>query len=141
MIAANIRFVGDAFQHSQWQQLLRDLAFTTSGFEPERAIYAAHGSTVEGISRRFVIRGDDQGYEWDFMLKQSRHWDGYLKFYAVLIGAFVIPQPILVTHNGLEFVDRTAMLEHATNAMIETFGLEELSTDGTFIDGRGILFV
>tara|TARA_R110002049_G_scaffold249194_2_gene423618 strand:- start:710 stop:1135 length:426 start_codon:yes stop_codon:yes gene_type:complete len=141
MIAANIRFIGDAFQHSQWQQLLRDLAFTTSGFDPERAIYAERGSIVLGISRRFVMRGDDQGYEWDFVIKQSRGWDGHLKFYAVLIGAFAIPQPILVTHNELEFVDRTAMLEHATKAMLETFGLEELSTDGTFVDGRGILFV
>jgi hypothetical protein len=141
MNVATIRFEGEAFHCVKWAQLLRDMGFRMSGGIHQKAIYASGGNNVVMESHGFVERKEQQGYEWQVTLKQTRRWEGAIKFHAVLLAAFVVPQNAMVTLADKVFTDREALKSHAEGAIIREFALEELIDDGVYRKGDGIQFI
>lgn len=138
---ATIRFEGEAFHWVKWNKLLLDMGFRLSGGIHQKAIYASCGTNVVMESRGFVVRKEQQGFEWQVTLKQARRWEGAVKFYAVLLAVFAVPQNAMVTLADKVFTDRDALKSHAEAAIIREFVLEELIDVGVYRKGEGIRFI
>jgi hypothetical protein len=141
MEEATIRFEGDAFHWAKWAELLRRMGFRLVGGCPERAVYACGGSSIVAESRGFVRRNDQQGHEWQVALKLTRRWEGTIKFYAVLLAAYTIPEGAVVTLSGQEFLSRDALRSHAEAAITQDYAPEELIDHGVYRMGDGVQFV
>jgi hypothetical protein len=141
MIEAHLRFDGAAFHLEQWSQLLRRMGFAIRGGAGAKASYVAGGNIVVAEDRGFVTRDDRQGYEWHVTLRQTRRWEGAVVFYAVLLAAFALPQPAVVTLAGDVVTDRTALQTHAEAALVREFTLDELVAHGVYRPGDGIRFI
>jgi hypothetical protein len=141
MEEATIRFGGEAFHWVQWAELLRHMGFRLAGGCPERAIYASEGSSLVAESCGFVSRDGGQGFEWRVGLKATRRWEGTIKFYAVLLAAYAMPERAVVALSGQTFTDREALRTYAEAAVTRDFSLEELADHGAYRKGDGVQFV
>jgi hypothetical protein len=137
MTEAKIRFEGSAFHWAKWDQLLTDCGFRVAG---RKAVYASGGSILRAEDKGFPGPDFNQGYEWQLRLEQTRHWEGTLKFYAVLLAAFSMPQPATVTLADHQFTERDALRKYAENALIEEFSIDELISNGIYQKGEGLQF-
>ena len=137
---ATIRFEGEAFHGMKWTEFLRHLGFRLSG-GPDKAVYVFGGNNVVSISCGFVMRDEKQGYEWQVELKQTRRWEGTIKFYSVLLAAFAMPQKVIVNLADQVFTDRRSLRTHAEAAILRDFSLEELTDFGVYRIGDGVQFV
>jgi len=117
------------------------MGFRVSGGIHQKAIYASCGTYVVMESHGFVMRKEQQGFEWQVTLKQTRRWEGAVKFYAVLLAVFAVPQNAVVTLEDKAFTDRETLKSHADAAIIREFVLEELIDNGAYRKGEGIRFV
>jgi hypothetical protein len=141
MEQALIRFDGEAFHWTDWSRMLRQLGFRVVGGVQEKAKYVSGGSHVVAESHGFVRRDDQQGYEYQLTLKQTRRWEGTIKFYSVLLAAFAMPQRTVVTLAGHTFTERDALRMHAETALIREYTLEELIAHGAYRPHDGVQFV
>jgi hypothetical protein len=116
------------------------------GFRPggggarEKATYASGGNNLIAESRGFTEREGHQSYEWRLTLKQTRRWEGTVKFYAVLLAAFALPQTVKVTLEGRTLVAPERLKAHAEAAIVRDFGLDDLLNEGVYRPGDGIQF-
>ena len=138
MTEATIRFEGKAYQWVKWTEILTDSGFRVTGFNPEKAVYASRGNNILAEGKGFLT--PDEAYAWHLTLKQTRRWEGSLKFYSILLAAFSVPQAVTVAVAGQAFRDREALRIHAANALITEFSLEELLQNGVYQKGYGIRF-
>jgi hypothetical protein len=140
MKEALIRFEGEKFYGVKWDHFLRDMGFRVSGGCREKAVYASGGNSLVVQSQMFVKRLGQQGYEWKLILKQTRRWEGMIKFYSVLLAAFAMPQDVKVTLADNIFTDRKALRAYAETSVISDFSVEELTDNGVYRKGDGIRF-
>jgi hypothetical protein len=141
MKEATIHFEGEAFQAVKWDRLLRDMGFRLSGGAYERATHASGGNYLVAKSQGFIKREAQQSYEWQLTLKQTRRWEGTVKFYAVLLAAFVVPQSVKVALDDRVFIDAETLRAYAEAAILRGFGLEELMEGGVYRAGEQIQFL
>ena len=141
MKEALIRFEGEAFYAVKWHDCLRDIGFRVSGGGAEKAVYASNGNNLILESEGFVMRQAQQGYEWKLKLMQTRRWEGFIKFYSVLLAAFAMPQNVNVTIADDVFYDPQTLKNHAENIVISEFSTDELIDNGAYRTGEGIRFV
>lgn len=141
MREATIRFEGQRFQAGKWNRLLRDLGFRLSGGAYVKAIYVSGGDHLIAESRGFLNRDGQQGYEWQLTLKQTRIWEGTIKFFAVQLAAFSIPQTMRITLEDRVFADIKTLRAHAQAAIVRDYELAELIDRGVYRTGDGIQFV
>ena len=141
MKEATIHFAGEAFHSLKWVQLLRQMGFRLSGGRLEKAVYASRGNNLIAESRGFVTRDEQQGYEWQLTLKETRRWEGTIKFYSVLLGAFAMPHSAVVMCADHFFTDRRTLRAYAEAAITQEFSLDELIDHRVFQKGDGVQFV
>jgi hypothetical protein len=91
-------------------------------------------------SRGFLNREGQQGYEWKLTLKQTRLWEGTVKFFAVQLAAFAVPQSVNITLEDHVFADAEMLKAHAQAAIVRDYKLDELVDRGVYRKGDGIQF-
>ncbi len=141
MIESIIRFEGESFHAIKWYKLLQDLGLQVVGGFPEKALYSASGNSIVGVTIGFVDYESFHGYEWTFNLKQSRRWEGYIKFYAILLASFSVPQEATVIVGGSEFRSYDSLRDFAEKSLLNDFDLDELIDHRIFIENDGIQFI
>ena len=138
MQTATIQFDGPAFHWGAWNRILREADFRVAGSVAEDAVYASGGNIIIGKSRPPSL---PHACKWEFELKETRAWHGWLKFYSVLIGAFAVPQPVTVIIADASYVDRDALKQAAEAALIERFSSDKLISHGVLHPRLGIQLV
>lgn len=136
MESATVQFQGRAFHWAIWNRILRDADFRISGGVAEHAVYAAGGCIIAGQSR---VSSLPHAWVWDFTLKQSRDFRGWLKWYSLLISAFALPQSVTVIVSSATFENPESLRHFAEAALIERFTSEELISQGVIHPKIGLV--
>ena len=141
MTEATIRFVGDAFQSVAWHNLMRELRLTVAGGYPQRINFTAGGNNIAGRERGFSSTERTNGFEWQFILTQCQNAQGLIKFYAILLAAFAVPQPVIVTVGEHHFSDRDILKDYAESHVTELFPIDDLIHDRLYRESEGVQFL
>lgn len=141
MTEATIRFVGEVFQSVAWHDLMRELQLNVVGGYPETIHFTSSGNNIIGKERGFSRIADTQGFEWKFELKQCQNAEGLIKFYAILLAAFSIPQRVIVTIGDDHFGDRDTLEDFAESHVTNLFPVDDLIQSRLYREGEGISFL
>jgi hypothetical protein len=132
---ASVRFL--TFPVANWDMIMRDAGFRVTGNVTEKAVYAAKGSIISG---RACGGAPEHVCKWEFDLKESRDWNGWIKYYGLLLAAFDIAHRVVVSVGDTVFRDRESLQTFAETALIQEFTAEELMAHGMYRSGEGIRF-
>jgi hypothetical protein len=137
---AVIRFKGKAFHTLKWCKILTNLGFRVVGPALGKAFYSSGGNNILLEAQGFIARDEEQGCEWLVSLKQTRKWEGTIKFYSVLLCAFSMPQIVEVTFAESVFAERKSLCTFAEAAIFREFPKDELEEFGVYRKGDGLQF-
>jgi len=141
MNTSKIYFRGEAYEAVHWHKCLRELGLLTSGGVQSKAIYSLNGSSIVGDDFiGFNTYKGEQCYTWKFTLKHTRRWEGTIKYFAVLLAAFTIPQDVEVEIDGKTFSDYEVLLEYSESKILELFDKDELVEIGVYKENYGFQF-
>ena len=132
MIAeAKIRFKGRAFHLSEWHELLRVTGFRV----------VSGGSYLVAKQIGFVRYEEEEAFDCVVELRQSKVWEGFIKFYATLLAAFAVPQEVVVTVDENDFTEQSLLKQYAEKKILQLFSEEDLVDNRVYREGDGVQFL
>lgn len=137
---STIRFEGSSFLLSVWMQGLKNRGFQHRGRIHQKAVYSVSGNNITIEDHGFVTSNEVRCNELKVILKQTRRWEGIIKFYAILLEAFNVPQKVIITIGDQSFTDLQSLRIFAETAILKDFDLEDLIDYGVYQPGDGIQF-
>ncbi|EDL61555.1 hypothetical protein [Gimesia maris] len=142
MIAeAKIRFKGRAFHSSEWHELLRVTGFRVVSSGLDKIIYTSGGSYLVAKQIGFVRYEEEEAFDCVVELRQSKVWEGFIKFYATLLAAFAVPQEVVITLDENDFTEQSLLKQYAEKKILQLFPEEDLIDNRVYREGDGVQFL
>lgn len=119
---------------------MRQLDLRVTDYYPQKALFASKGNSIVGQETGFSRRDTTQGFEWTFALEQSHTPEGIVKFFTVLLTAFVVHERVVVTIADVRFCNREALQTYADSEIASRFSINDRIEAQVYREGEGIQF-